>query len=386
MTLSLNTRTSILSRPALEPQPEISSSIGHSPITMQVTETCPRQDSPEDATSPPIPTDPPAFESVADIVYLSELQLRPVEWLWKDRLAFGTLAMISGEPGSGKTWVALAIAAALTRGRAPYTGEKLKSCPVLYASMEHDSSEVIHPRFAGLNGDATRFVVLRGAVSAPSVLLSVLEDALQRTQARLLILDPFHSLFGHGVDLHQPTETRPLLKALAGLADKHRCCILLIRHLHRRGLGRPANRGQGSAEISEALRTEFLAGTSPDAPSQPILLQVKSNLGSLAPPMAYKIDDVGKFSWTGHSTLTQEELLATRPTGAGRPERRFAGEWLRRYLQDRSETQGKIESDAARDGVSIATLRRAKLDLGVRSAKHGTNGLWYWAFPPREKS
>jgi hypothetical protein len=234
---------------------------------------------------------------------------------------------------------------------------------------------------------------LRGAFSAPSVLPAVLEDALQRTQARLLILDPFHSLFGHGLDLlchpersRGTRETRTLLEALASLADKHRCCILLIRHLHRRGLGRPANRGQVSAEISEALRTEFLAGTSPDAPSQRTLLQVKSNLGGLAAPMAYKIDDAGKFSWTGLSTLTSEDLLATRPTGAGRPERRFAGEWLRRYLYDRSETQSKIESDAARDGVSIATLRRAKCDLGVRSTKHGTNGLWYWAFPPQDKS
>ncbi len=72
-----------------------------------------------------------------DIVYLADLQPQPVEWLWQHRLAAGTLAMLSGEPGSGKTWVALAIAAALTRGRDPFTGEKLKPATVLYASAEH---------------------------------------------------------------------------------------------------------------------------------------------------------------------------------------------------------------------------------------------------------
>ena len=51
--------------------------------------------------------------------------------------AAGTLAMLSGEPGSGKTWVALAIAAALTRGRDPFTCEKLKPATVLSASAEH---------------------------------------------------------------------------------------------------------------------------------------------------------------------------------------------------------------------------------------------------------
>jgi len=379
---NLNTRMSILFNRPSTPEPEVSSSLEPPPITAEVAEALsPLPDLPEEAPPPQVPADPAATESSADIVYLSDLKLRPVEWLWQDRLATGTLAMISGEPGSGKTWVALAIAAALSRGRAPFTGEKLKPCTVLYASMEHGNSEIIHPRFAKLNGDAARLVALRGSVPAPSVL----EDALQRTQARLVILDPFHSLFGSGVDLRQPPETRPLLDYLAQLAEKHRCCILLIRHLNKRGPGRPAYRGQGSTEISAALRTEFLAGTSPDAPSQPALLPVKSNLGPLALPLAYKIDEDGNFLWTGPSKLTPEEVLATRPTGAGLPKRKFAGEWLRQYLHNGCATQATIERDAHRDGVCIPTLRRAKFDVGVLSQKDGVNGPWYWALPPHEE-
>ncbi len=360
--------------------PEISPSIEHPPIAAEVEEVpSPQQDLPQDAPTPRISADPAASESSADIVYLSDLQLRPVEWLWQDRLAAGTLSMISGVSGSGKTWVALAIAAALSRGRDPFTCEELKPCTVLYASTEHDSSEVIHPRFATLNGDAARFVVLRGAVSTPSVL----EDALQRTHARLVILDPFPSLLGPGVDLQQPRG--PLLETLARLAEKHRCCILLIRHLEKRGPGRPANRGDRFSWISAALRTEFLAGTSPDAPAHPVLLQVKSNLGPLALPLEYEIDEDGTFSWTGPSTLTMEDVLATRPTGAGLPKRKFAGEWLRQYLQKGCKTQATIENDAARDGVCIATLRRAKFDLGVLTAKEGPYGSWYWALPPQER-
>jgi AAA domain len=372
----LNTRTSAFARP-FTPQPELSPPAGHPPIAAEVAEPLTQQELRGQVPAPQLPADSAATESCADIVYLSDLPLRPVEWLWQDRLASGTLAMIAGEPGSGKTWIALAIAAALSRGRAPFTGEETEPCTVLYASMEHDSSEVIHPRFAKLNGDAARFVVLRGGVSSPRVL----EDALERTHARLLILDPFHSLFGPSAD--QPREILSLLETLVGLAEKHRCCILLLRHLHKRGAGRPAHRG--STGISAALRTEFLAGTSPDAPSQPTLVQVKSNLGPLALPLSYKIDDAGNFLWTGPSNLTSQEVLATRPTGAGRPERKFAGEWLRQYLQDGCETQGTIERDAERDGVNIRTLRRAKFDLGVRSARDGANGCWYWGLPPQEE-
>jgi len=90
----------------------------------------PQQAMMKDAISPHTPSalsaDADATVTGTDIVYLADLQPQPVEWLWQHRLAAGTLAMLSGEPGSGKTWVALAIAAALTRGRDPFTGEKLK--------------------------------------------------------------------------------------------------------------------------------------------------------------------------------------------------------------------------------------------------------------------
>ena len=69
------------------------------------------------ATEPAKPTAAP--DRQADLVCLSDIEDRPVDWLWQDRLASGTLAMLSGHPGSGKTWVALAIAAALSRGRVP---------------------------------------------------------------------------------------------------------------------------------------------------------------------------------------------------------------------------------------------------------------------------
>ena len=85
----------------------------------------------------PADADADATVTGTDIVYLADLQPQPVEWLWQHRLAAGTLAMLCGEPGSGKTLVALAIEAAMTRGRDPFTGEKLKPGTVLSASAEH---------------------------------------------------------------------------------------------------------------------------------------------------------------------------------------------------------------------------------------------------------
>ena len=151
------------------------------------------------------------------------------------------------------------------------------------------------------------------------------------------------------------------------------------RQAHRR---QASLRGRASIEGSAALRTEFLVGSSPDAPAQTALLHVKSNLGPLAPPVDFRIAEAGDFYLTGLSNLTSQDVLAARPTGAGLPRRRFAAQWLRDYLLPGTETQYSIEVAAERDGVYITTLRRAKFDIGVRSAKDGMSGVWNWNLPP----
>ena len=337
------------------------------------------------------PTPPPGSTAVtdrqADLVCLSDIENRPVDWLWQDRLASGTLAMLSGDPGSGKTWVALAIAAALSRGRvpsnrAPFTADTREPDTILYASAGNEAAELVRSRFVKLDGDPARLFLLRGVLSAGSTHSTslslrdtpMLEDALERTHARLLIIDPLHSYLW-AVDRHRANESGRAFDNLARLAEKHRCCILLVRHLRKRGAG------QASIELSSAIRTEFLAGSSPDAPTQPALVQVKSNLGPLAPSLGYTIDQTGGFSWTGPSKLTPEELMTDRPIAAGLPRRKLVAEWLRQNLLEGKCSQYNIEAAAQRDGVCITTLRRAKFDLGVLSTKESVSGSWYWALP-----
>jgi hypothetical protein len=336
---------------------------------------------------PTAPTPPPHSSAVtdrqADLVCLTDIEDRPVDWLWQDRLASGTLAMLSGDPGSGKTWVALAIAAALSRGRVPSKpADTRQPDNILYASAGNEAAELVRPRFAKLDGDPACLFLLRGVLSAGSTQSAslslrdtpMLEDALERTHARLLIIDPLHSYLW-AVDRHRANESGRAFDNLARLAEKHRCCILLVRHLRKRGAG------QASIELSSAIRTEFLAGSSPDAPANPALVQVKSNLGPLAPSLGYAIDQNGAFSWTGPSKLTPEELMTDRPIAAGLPRRKLVAEWLRQNLLEGKRTQYNLETAAQRDGVCITTLRRAKFDLGVLSTKESVSGAWYWALP-----
>src|SRR5262249_2883185 len=46
----------------------------------------------------------------------SDIKIVPVAWLWPRRIALGKWSLIAGEPGLGKSQVALAMAAAVTIG------------------------------------------------------------------------------------------------------------------------------------------------------------------------------------------------------------------------------------------------------------------------------
>ena len=98
-----------------------------------------------------------------DLVCLADVAPRAVQWLWDPYLALGMLEMLSGDPGAGKTFVALAAAAAFTNGHTP-SGTRCAPIDVLYLSLENAPAEVVRPRFDALRGDAARLHLLRGSV------------------------------------------------------------------------------------------------------------------------------------------------------------------------------------------------------------------------------
>jgi hypothetical protein len=330
----------------------------------------------------------------ADLLTLADVQARAVDWLWQPYLPAGMLAMLSGDPGAGKTYLALAIAAALTIGRVPYSPQKCAPLDVLYMSLENDAACVVRPRFDALGGDATRLHLVRGSVldvggaaehgAVWLTDISVLRDALNKTHARLMVVDPIQSYLGAAVDAHRSNETRPVLDGLARLAEEYRCCVLLLRHLGKAQTGRAIHRGLGSIDLTGAVRCEMLAGCAPDDPQQRAMVQIKNNLGGYGAAVGYVIDETGQFLWTGASALTQSDILA--------PERiedttakAEAADWLLNYLADGPRPQDEVRKASYDAGFAWATLRRAKKDAGVRSRKCTFSGGWVWEITPAPK-
>jgi RecA-family ATPase len=189
------------------------------------------------------------------------VEAKEVEWLWEPYLPMGMLTVMSGDPGSGKTYLSLAIAAALSNGRVPESGKACEPVNTLHISTENSPEYVVRPRFDLLGGNADRFYSLTGSFSLTDS--GTLMKKAAEASAKLIIIDPLQSYLGTEVHTHRGNGIRPLLDRLGSVADSLGCCILLIRHRAKKSGGRAIYSGLGSIDITGAARSELMVGSAP---------------------------------------------------------------------------------------------------------------------------
>jgi hypothetical protein len=199
---------------------------------------------------------------------ISQVAVQTIRWLWQNRLAFGKLAMLDGDPDKGKSLVTLDLCARLTTGRAFPDG-----CPgpgpanVIVLNAEDGAGDTIRPRLQALGADLDRvFILQRGEHASGAVLglpsdIAVLEAALVRTGAKVVIVDPIVAFLDPAVQLGSDSSVRRALAPLLELAEKYQCVIILVRHLNKSGAHHSMYRGGGSIGFLAAFgfRNPFAA-------------------------------------------------------------------------------------------------------------------------------
>jgi len=136
----------------------------------------------------------------------------------------------------------------------------------------------------------------------------------------------------------------------------------------------------GSIAFTGLARTALHAGTHPVNRDQMVFSQVKNNLSKHPKSLLYRIEDRdGRpgVSWEGDCELVADDLVAEQPPTLSALTR--TTEWLEEVLAEGPVYCKDVEGQADEAGISIATLRRAKKDLGVTNV--WINGRSCWSLP-----
>jgi hypothetical protein len=378
----------VLALPDLAPKGDVSDwlAAGHTRDELiALVDAAPRF-TPLDAVSssrPEIPAPRPVLVRLADV------RPEPLTWIWPGRLAAGKLALLVGDPGLGKSWISLDIAARLSAGLEWPDGGSAPSGPVVLLSSEDGLADTIRPRLDVLGADVARIhhlAMLRTGERERAVQLAdvaALEHAIRETGARLMIVDPMSAYLG-STDSHRDADVRGLMAPLSALAERTGAAVLGIMHLAKDRQQPAIYRAVGSIAFAAAARLVFAVAGDPERHDRRILVPVKSNLSCPPLALAYSIA-TDRLVWDTTPVADADvDALLAGPVG-GRHGHRDADGWLADLLADGPVT-ARIVQAAARDaGLVWRTVERAKHRLGVEAFRVGgvaAEGQWWWRLPP----
>ena len=252
----------------------------------------------------------PSKPETVKIIRMSDVELTPVEWLWKPYLPFGKLSVLQGNPGEGKTYFAMHLAAACTNGKLLPNMERMEPFNVIYQTAEDGLGDTVKPRLIEAGADLDRVLVIDDSDVQLTLSDERIEKAIIENNARLVIIDPIQAYLGADVDMNRANEVRPIFMRLGQVAQRTGCAILLIGHLNKAAGMQSLQRGLGSIDIAAAVRSVMFIGKLKHDPTMRILTHEKS---SLAPPgvsLAFSLGDEGGFRWVGEYDITADEMLS----------------------------------------------------------------------------
>lgn len=329
---------------------------------------------------------------------LSDVESKPVTWLWPNWLPLGQVIVLDGLPGQGKSAVTLNIAARGSRGwKMPDGSRGSVKGPwnTVILTYEDDAARTVRPRIDAAKGDPERIRHVTGITSPgsddllpPSLPedLDALEQVLKgQPSTRLVIIDPLMSALGREIDSHRDQDIRRVLSRLARIAAKRNVCVLIVRHVRKATGNNAITAGGGSIGIIAQARCGWLIDRHPDKPDQSVLACAKSNLGAIPPSLAFRkvgvtvetasqglIDTLGLRWKSGDAKFSADELLARREEGSTGDDGNAVKDWLREVLSDGQVDRREILKAARGEGYAVRTVDRAATRIGVVKLRSGS--------------
>ena len=306
----------------------------------------------------------PSKPETVKIIRMSDVELTPVEWLWKPYLPFGKLSVLQGNPGEGKTYFAMHLAAACTNGKLLPNMERMEPFNVIYQTAEDGLGDTVKPRLIEAGADLDRVLVIDDSEVQLTLSDERIEKAIIENNARLVIIDPIQAYLGADVDMNRANEVRPIFMRLGQVAQRTGCAILLIGHLNKAAGMQSLQRGLGSIDIAAAVRSVMFIGKLKHDPTMRILTHEKS---SLAPPgvsLAFSLGDECGFRWVGEYDITADEMLSgIEPQRETKTQQ--AKDLICTLLAGGKQVLSEdIDKAALERGIPGRTVRDAKRELG----------------------
>lgn len=355
-------------------------------------------------------TDAPDKPAVSVVLaQASALQIVPIRWLWPLWLARGKFHVLAGAPGTGKTTIAMAVAAVCSVSGTFPDGAPCRGGNVLIWTGEDDPADTLAPRLLASGADLRRVYFIQGTSERGEIrsfdpsrdVGTLLAQAKEIGNIALLIVDPVVSAVAG--DGHKAGDVRRGLQPLVDLAAALDCAALGITHFSKGTAGRdPLERVTGSQAFGALARVVIVAAKDTadaggDAPARRFIARAKSNIGPDGGGFDYTLEQselaghpgliASYVTWgaaiegTARDLLGAADVTADDDGGQGSD----AVDFLESLLSDGPVAVKQIRSDATGAGFAWITIERAKKKIGAKAQKDGMQGGWRWCLNAEDR-
>ena len=325
---------------------------------------------------------------------LGELETRPIVWLWGELVSRGMITVLTGPSGVGKSFVAVDVAAAVTRGdrkslRGPDTHTPASTTnttatttsdagDVLFISPEYEMTHVLRPRLTAAGAEMRRIRVIHGIRNQdddcgedwcrPFRLnddLPLLEQEIERRNVagsplRLIVVDPFLQESFSENDRSDQADFLATMRQLAAIAAATQVAILLVVNCPSKASAAANPRLRPLELIAQSV---WWIGGDPYRPERRLLLPDKTNLVAKTPARSFMINE-GRVEWDSRPIwLTAERFRAETRERARLPlfdqefsELARAMYWFREFMGTEMREYKNIKIAADFVGFSERTL------------------------------
>lgn len=302
-----------------------------------------------------------------------EIAAEKIRWLWKPYIAFGKITVIQGDPGNGKTTLAIAIAALVSNRRKMPTGSApLLKGNIIYQSGEDSPQDTIKPRLIACGANCSKIAFIEADENLSP---EILEEAIIGTNAKLVVIDPLQAFLTKKQDISRAKDMRPVLRDLGNIAARTGAAIVIIGHMNKGERTKGIYRGLGSIDITAAARSVLLVGKCKKESGIRFMTQIKNNLSPFGKAVSFTINNKGKVEFIGECDITEEDLLS--PDAVPKPTKLdVAKEIITTMLADGDKKSNDIFDACFKAGIMSSTMQTIKKRLGIKSVYKYDD--WYW--------
>jgi putative DNA primase/helicase len=347
-------------------------------------------------------------QATVELGCAANIKPEPIIWLWKDWLALGKLHILAGQPGVGKSTIALKIAAAVSSGGKLPDGTKAKRGVIIW-SGEDDAGDTIVPRLEASGADLSRVHIVRCAKDGkgkrpfdPSRDIQALCEAIKAIGgAVMIIIDPI--VMAIAKDSHKNAETRRDLQPIVNLAADLKAALLGVTHFTKGTEGRsPIDRVTGSLAFGALARVVMVAAKKQDEDDKPgvrIFMRAKSNIGPDEGGFEYELQQAALYSnpniiashvvfgeaieGKARDVLAEAETIKDKDKDEDKAASlREATDFLIDLLLDGPLPTKEVRAAARDAGQAWRTIERAKSKLKISTGNRSAG--WPWMLPQGE--